>query len=110
MGWCQRSALDARGQTNKSIPTRNCSGSCCINPDRRRTPDGDILRIASTKMVSKFRRQHPYYNYILDSPVCVERKLVVEVDGGQFANKPGDLQRWIPAERWLPSRAGITTY
>lgn len=30
----------------------------------------------------KFRRQHPFGDYILDF-VCVERKLVIEVDGGQ---------------------------
>jgi very-short-patch-repair endonuclease len=30
----------------------------------------------------KFRRQHPYENYILDF-VCLEEKIVVEVDGGQ---------------------------
>lgn len=30
----------------------------------------------------KFRRQHPYCDYILDF-VCLERKLVVELDGSQ---------------------------
>ncbi len=30
----------------------------------------------------KFRRQHPYEQYILDF-VCLERMLVVEADGGQ---------------------------
>ena len=30
----------------------------------------------------KFRRQHPYNDYILDF-VCLEKKIVVEVDGGQ---------------------------
>ena len=32
----------------------------------------------------KFRRQHPFDNFILDF-VCLERKLVIEVDGGQHA-------------------------
>ena len=32
----------------------------------------------------KFRRQSPYENYILDF-VCLEAKLIVEVDGGQHA-------------------------
>ena len=40
----------------------------------------------------KFRRQHPYYNFILDF-VCIERKLVVEVDGGQHADSSTDVQR-----------------
>lgn len=30
----------------------------------------------------KFRRQHPYGDYILDF-VCLENKLAIEVDGGQ---------------------------
>ncbi len=30
----------------------------------------------------KFRRQHPYKGYILDF-VCLESKLVIEIDGGQ---------------------------
>ena len=30
----------------------------------------------------KFRRQHPYEQYILDF-ACLEKKLIVEVDGGQ---------------------------
>jgi very-short-patch-repair endonuclease len=34
----------------------------------------------------KFRRQHPFENYILDF-VCLEEKLVVEVDGGQHQNR-----------------------
>ena len=32
----------------------------------------------------KFRRQHPFGDYILDF-VCLERKVVVELDGGQHA-------------------------
>ena len=34
----------------------------------------------------KFRRQHPIQPFIVDF-VCVERKLIIEVDGGQHANK-----------------------
>ena len=33
---------------------------------------------------AKFRRQHPFGNYILDF-ACLERRIVVEVDGGQHA-------------------------
>ena len=33
----------------------------------------------------RFRRQHPFGDYILDF-VCLERKLVVELDGGQHAD------------------------
>ena len=34
----------------------------------------------------KFRRQHPLGHYIADF-VCVECKLIVEVDGGQHADQ-----------------------
>jgi len=34
----------------------------------------------------KFRRQHSFSNYILDF-VCLENKLVIEVDGGQHGRQ-----------------------
>ncbi len=34
----------------------------------------------------KFRRQHPFGNYILDF-VCLENKLIIEVDGGQHGQQ-----------------------
>jgi very-short-patch-repair endonuclease len=39
----------------------------------------------------KFRRQHPYLGLVLDF-VCIERTLVIEVDGGQHGG-PRDMQR-----------------
>jgi lysyl-tRNA synthetase class 2 len=41
----------------------------------------------------KFRRQHRLGHYIADF-CCVEKKLIVEVDGGQhMGNEPGDAER-----------------
>jgi very-short-patch-repair endonuclease len=40
----------------------------------------------------KFRRQAPFGPYILDF-VCFERKLVIEVDGGQHLESPTDKLR-----------------
>jgi very-short-patch-repair endonuclease len=40
----------------------------------------------------KFRRQHPLGHYVLDF-VCLERKLVIEVDGSQHADTPHDEAR-----------------
>lgn len=40
----------------------------------------------------KFRRQHPYGDFILDF-VCLEIKLVVEVDGGQHNQSTQDVLR-----------------
>ncbi len=36
----------------------------------------------------KFRRQHPFGDYILDF-VCLENKLIIEVDGGQHGEQVG---------------------
>ncbi len=40
----------------------------------------------------KFRRQHPFGDYILDF-VCLDRMLVVEVDGGQHVGSSADEVR-----------------
>ena len=41
----------------------------------------------------KFRRQQPLGNFIVDF-ISFEKKLVIELDGGQHAkNKQGDIQR-----------------
>ena len=40
----------------------------------------------------KFRRQHPFLDYVLDF-VCLERRLVVEVDGGQHLDDERDKER-----------------
>ncbi|QID17068.1 endonuclease domain-containing protein [Nitrogeniibacter mangrovi] len=40
--------------------------------------------LRSRQMAVKFRRQHPFNGYVLDF-VCLELKLVIEVDGGQHA-------------------------
>ena len=47
----------------------------------------------------KFRRQQPIGPYIVDS-VCLERKLILEVDGGQHAVSAQDLRR----TSWLEGR------
>jgi very-short-patch-repair endonuclease len=41
---------------------------------------------------AKFRRQVPFRNYILDF-VCLERRLVVEIDGSQHADSEADKER-----------------
>ena len=45
----------------------------------------------------KFRRQQPIGNYIVDF-ICFEKKLIIEVDGGQhMENEETDLKR----TQWL---------
>jgi very-short-patch-repair endonuclease len=49
----------------------------------------------------KFRRQHPIGPFIADF-ACVERRLVIEADGGQHADPASDARRtrWIESEGW----------
>jgi len=46
----------------------------------------------------KFRRQRPIGPFIVDF-ACVERKLIVEADGGQHAGSERDEQRTARLER-----------
>jgi very-short-patch-repair endonuclease len=47
-----------------------------------------LWKVLRCRQVSglKFRRQHPFGDYILDF-VCLEKKLVIEVDGGQHGGR-----------------------
>ena len=47
----------------------------------------------------KFRRQEPIGSYIADF-VCHDKKLIIEVDGGQHAEDPKDIKRddWLKGQ------------
>jgi len=47
----------------------------------------------------KFRRQHPIGHYIVDF-VCLERKLIIEFDGGQHA-LPDEILKDRQRDAWL---------
>ena len=47
----------------------------------------------------KFRREHPIGKYIVDF-VSLEKKIVVEVDGGQH-NEPGNMEKDERRTSWL---------
>ena len=47
----------------------------------------------------KFRRQQPLGNYIVDF-VCFERKIIIELDGGQHA-QTGQREKDKERDRWL---------
>ena len=53
----------------------------------------------------KFKRQAPLGPYIVDF-VCFERKVVIEVDGGQHAADPNDAARdkWLRGEGFVVLR------
>ena len=48
--------------------------------------EAKIWRLVRAKQIEglKFRRQHPIQQYIVDF-ICPERKLIIELDGGQHA-------------------------
>ena len=48
----------------------------------------------------KFKRQQPLGNFIVDF-ICFERKLIVELDGGQHAE---DMEADLIRTRWLASQ------
>ena len=50
-----------------------------------------LWRVLRSRQVSglKFRRQHPFGDYILDF-VCLENKLIIEVDGGQHGERANE--------------------
>jgi very-short-patch-repair endonuclease len=49
-------------------------------------------RLRREQLGVRFRRQHPFDSYVLDF-VCLEKKLVVEVDGSQHAEPTVDAVR-----------------
>jgi primosomal protein N' (replication factor Y) len=49
----------------------------------------------------KFRRQHPIGPFVVDF-ACVEKSLIIEVDGGQHAESERDASRtkWLEDHGW----------
>jgi very-short-patch-repair endonuclease len=49
----------------------------------------------------KFRRQHPLGPYVVDF-ACTEHALVIEIDGGQHADRTADARRtaWLQRQGW----------
>ena len=70
-----------RGQTNKPVRQKRLQR---ILRKGMTQAEQHIWRHLRKRQINgfKFRRQHPYGDYILDF-VCLEAKLVVEIDGGQ---------------------------
>jgi very-short-patch-repair endonuclease len=87
-----------QGQTNKKIIQGKLQRTLRNQPTEAERRLWQYLRSRQLEGC-KFRRQHPYGNYILDF-VCLERKIVVEADGGQHAdNLEYDQVRTLLLER-----------
>lgn len=69
-----------RGQTNALAKARAGDLRQGMTDAERRLWD----RLRRNGLGVKFRRQHPFETWVLDF-VCLERKLVIEVDGSQHA-------------------------
>ncbi|TDR43961.1 very-short-patch-repair endonuclease [Tahibacter aquaticus] len=80
-----------RGQTNKGILDNKLQRALRKRPTKAEAKLWQHLRLRQLDGC-KFRRQHPYYNAVLDD-VCLERKRVREVDGSQHADSPTDAER-----------------
>jgi very-short-patch-repair endonuclease len=53
----------------------------------------------------KFRRQHPIGAFVADF-ACIERRLILELDGGQHSGSAYDVRRtaWLEGQGWLVIR------
>ena len=80
-----------KAQTNRTIIDRKLQRTL-----RNNTTDAEMRlwqRLRSRQLANcKFRRQHPYLDFVLDF-VCLERWLVIEVDGGQHLENERDQRR-----------------
>jgi very-short-patch-repair endonuclease len=80
------------GQTNEKIISNKLQRTL---RNEMTTAENALWKVLRGRQLEglKFRRQHPFGNYILDF-VCLEIMLVIEVDGGQHTeNIEYDTQR-----------------
>ncbi|MBE0504975.1 MAG: endonuclease domain-containing protein [Desulfuromonadales bacterium] len=73
------------GQTNEKILDGKLQRTLRINMTDAERAVWKVLR-GRQFSGQKFRRQHPFEDYILDF-VCLSIKLVIEVDGGQHSSQ-----------------------
>ena len=80
-----------KGQTSRSIIDRKLPRKL-----RKTMTDAELRlwqRLRDRQIAGcRFRRQHPFLDFVLDF-VCLERRLIVEVDGGQHLENERDQAR-----------------
>ena len=83
--------VEMKAQTNRTIIVKKFQRTL-----RNSMTDAEIRlwqRLRNRQLAGcKFRRQHPYMDFVLDF-VCLERCLIVEVDGGQHLENERDRER-----------------
>ena len=87
----------ARGEANNHT-RRNytpCAKQLAINLRKNATPQERLLwhHLRNQQMGVKFRRQVSIDNKYIADFVCLERKLIIEIDGSQHAGNPQDIIR-----------------
>jgi very-short-patch-repair endonuclease len=75
------------GQTNKAILSKRLQRTLRKNLTDAEKALWSVLRGRQMSGL-KFRRQHPFADYILDF-VCLEKMLIIEVDGSQHGEQTG---------------------
>ena len=73
---------------------------------RRNQTDAELKlwsRLRRSALGHRFRKQHPLGPYIADF-VCLERRLIIEADGGQHGDIRADHD--AARTRWLEERVG----
>ena len=80
-----------KGQTNHSIIDNGLQRKLRSNMT---DAENHLWRHLRARQMAgcKFRRQHPFMDYVLDF-VCLEKKLLVEVDGSQHLESERDIVR-----------------
>lgn len=73
------------GQSNKKVASTKLRRALRRNPTDAERRLWQVLRGKQLRS-HKFRRQHPFGDFILDF-VCLESRLIIEVDGGQHAEQ-----------------------
>jgi len=92
MGYVNTNFAKMKGQTNKKLLQYKTQRKLRLNMTDAELRLWRCLRYRQMNGV-KFRRQHPFEDFVLDF-VCMEAKLVIEVDGGQHAlNATADAAR-----------------
>ena len=87
----------ARGEANNHT-RRNytpCAKQLAINLRKNATPQERLLwhHLRNQQMGVKFRRQFPIDNKYIADFICLEHRLIIEIDGSQHAGNQQDLTR-----------------
>jgi very-short-patch-repair endonuclease len=86
-------SLNGRGLGRGCLPHKNIKLAKALRTSQTDAEMRIWQALRASRLLSyKFRRQVPIGNFIVDF-VCFEKKLIVEIDGGQHLDSKTDLTR-----------------